>query len=683
MSATTVVARTHPSDAPILHARQLIVQAIRRRWDKGLLTRDPDGVFTAFLGAPQIDRLIAEPVDAPAGEPASEMVVDGAEPLGRLAAALSLSARQVDLVAVLLACEIDPVTTRLITYLGGNQSQFTANADLMLEIVYGPRERGTMAASALMLADLGPHAALGRYGIVVVDGQDGRSSLASGVRLHARIVQLLVEDARFDPGLVGVARLVAPDEPHAECSAESVAAVVAALGARDRLVLLEGMAGSGREIVMRAAAAAVGRPLLVVNGRGIDDERLVAAFREARLHSALLAIRDADELLEGTRLGALRQRITGFPDTIALIGSRHLAPLCHGLRPLTVVPVTLPPPDERIRLWREQLGADNGLSDEELRLTAGLYNLGIGGIGEVVQTAREAAALSGGPIVRRHLGESVRELFDADLSSIALRVEVTQEWGDLVLPDDLEQAITGIIDRIQYRGEVLGKWGFARKLGKGLGLTVLFSGEPGTGKSMVAGLIARQLGLDLYSIDLSRITSKWIGETEKNLARAFDAAEAGHVLLLFDEADSVLGRRTSDVRSSNDRNANLETNFILTRLEQFQGVAIFTTNLASAIDPAVSRRMAVHVNFPFPDADSRTELWRRLIPSQAPVEEEIDFKELARRFELSGGYIRNIVLRAAYLAARARESIGMSHLESAAEMEYRERGALHVGGRLT
>jgi SpoVK/Ycf46/Vps4 family AAA+-type ATPase len=216
-----------------------------------------------------------------------------------------------------------------------------------------------------------------------------------------------------------------------------------------------------------------------------------------------------------------------------------------------------------------------------------------------------------------------------------------------------------------------------------LGLTVLFSGEPGTGKSMVAGLIARQLGLDLYSIDLSRITSKWIGETEKNLARAFDAAEAGHVLLLFDEADSVLGRRTSDARSSNDRNANLETNYVLNRLEQFQGIAIFTTNLASAIDPAVARRMTAHVSFPFPDVQARAELWRRLLPEQAPVAGELDFELLARRFELSGGYIRNIVLRAAYLAARAGEAIGMATLQTAAEMEYRERGSLHIGGRLS
>src|SRR6185312_13371372 len=158
---------------------------------------------------------------------------------------------------------------------------------------------------------------------------------------------------------------------------------------------------------------------------------------------------------------------------------------------------------------------------------------------------------------------ALRERFNEDLSTIATRVEVTQRWEDLVLPTDLHESVRHLIARIGRRAEVLGRWGFARKLGGGLGLTVLLSGEPGTGKTLLAGLAARELGLDLYRVDLSRLTSKWLGETEKNLGRAFDAAEAGHVLLLFDEADSVLGKRSSDMKSSNDRHANLETNFIL------------------------------------------------------------------------------------------------------------------------
>jgi SpoVK/Ycf46/Vps4 family AAA+-type ATPase len=266
---------------------------------------------------------------------------------------------------------------------------------------------------------------------------------------------------------------------------------------------------------------------------------------------------------------------------------------------------------------------------------------------------------------------------------VARRVEVSQTWDDVVLPADIVESVRALTDRIAFRNEVLGDWGFARKVGKGLGLTALFSGPPGTGKSMVAGLIARKLGLDLYVIDLSRIMSKWLGETEKNLGRAFDAAEAGHVLLLFDEADTVLGKRTTNMQGANDRHANLETNFILSRLEQFQGIAIFTTNIPSAIDDAIMRRMSAHISFPFPDAEARAELWRRMIPSETPVVGRLDFAKLARDFELTGGYIRNVVLRAAYLAARERSALGPTHFERAVRGEYGERGALTVGGRLT
>jgi SpoVK/Ycf46/Vps4 family AAA+-type ATPase len=292
------------------------------------------------------------------------------------------------------------------------------------------------------------------------------------------------------------------------------------------------------------------------------------------------------------------------------------------------------------------------------------------------------ATVDRAPIARDHLARSIRQLYDTDLTTVAKRVEVTQTWDDVVLPDDVVDSIVGIVDRVAFRNEVLGEWGFGRKVGRGLGLTILFSGQPGTGKSMVSGLIARELGLELYVIDLSRIMSKWLGETEKNLGRAFDAAEAGHVLLLFDEADTLLGKRSTQMNGANDRHANLETNFILARLEQFKGIAAFTTNIASAIDPAIMRRMSANIVFPFPDVEARTQLWQRMIPAEAPTQGKIDFGKLAKDYELSGGFIRNVVLRAAFLAAREGSAIGMSHLERAARGEYGDRGALTSGGRL-
>jgi len=206
-------------------------------------------------------------------------------------------------------------------------------------------------------------------------------------------------------------------------------------------------------------------------------------------------------------------------------------------------------------------------------------------------------------------------------------------------------------------------------------MPVLFSGPPGTGKTMAAGLIAAELGLDLYQIDLSRIVSKYIGETEKQLAQVFDAAEAGHAILLFDEADSLFAKRT-EVKSSNDRYANLEVNYLLQRMESFSGITILTTNFDASIDDAFRRRLAFRIAFPLPDVDERARLWERIIPEGVPLAYDVDFEALADRFEMSGGYIRNAALRAAYLAANDRTPITMRHLTHAASLEYAAMGKL-------
>ena len=242
-----------------------------------------------------------------------------------------------------------------------------------------------------------------------------------------------------------------------------------------------------------------------------------------------------------------------------------------------------------------------------------------------------------------------------------------------MLPEDQITAVIELLARIRERPRVYEDWGFATKLGKGLGVSALFSGPPGTGKTMVAGLIARDLGVELYQVDLSKIVSKWIGETEKNLAALFDAAEAGHAILLFDEADALFGKR-SEVRSSNDRNANQEVNYLLQRMETFTGICVLTTNHETAIDEAFRRRLSVHVRFPVPEADERRRLWRAFLPAAAPVAGELGLDRLGDTFVMSGGYIRNAVVRAAFLAADERVAIGGGHLARAARLEYEAMG---------
>jgi hypothetical protein len=660
--------------AYIVRARMLLERALRRRWASGLIASD-EGSKAA------IERLLEPSAAHPDAGPAliPDHVYGSDDPVGRFSTRLALSASETDLIAVLLACEADPIAGRLITYLGGPSTPFTLTFDLLLEIVYSCRRARHSETAELAAHDLAPDRVLRRLRYVSVGHVEQRVMLGQTVRLYPRVAAWLLGNERLDADLAARAHLSPPFEPSDEMAPKDVDQVVAAFRAGGKLLLVQGPPRSGRETLCRIGAARVGRPLLVVEGRNLSSDQLVAAFREASLRGALLVLRDAGEALAGENWHRFRDGLDAVPDTVALIGIGSFGPALAQVRSSTTVTLAVPTIGDRARLWARYLGAGSGITKLDLQHIASIYNLGIDGIAGASRLAREAAGDQ--PVGRRHLAAAVRQLFDADLAQVANRVEVTQSWADIVLPEDIEESVHAIIDRVRLRAEVLGRQGFARKLGKGLGLTVLLSGEPGTGKSMVAGLVAAELGLDLYVVDLARITSKWLGETEKNLSRAFDAAEAGHVLLLFDEADSVLAKRSS-VESSNDRHANLETNFILARLEQFHGIAFFTTNLASSVDPAVSRRMSVHVKFPFPDRDLRAVLWRRMIPSDLEYEADIDFDDLADRYDVSGGFIRNIVLRAAFLAARDQRALAMIHLRDAADSEYRERGMLASGGRL-
>jgi SpoVK/Ycf46/Vps4 family AAA+-type ATPase len=333
------------------------------------------------------------------------------------------------------------------------------------------------------------------------------------------------------------------------------------------------------------------------------------------------------------------------------------------------IALPLPPEGDREQVWRRCLGSR--ARADELAAIAARYPISPG---LIERAARSGLMLAGDRSVR---WTDVQRAVSAELAErfrgIGRRVVKSESWDDLVLPDETLDAVKELLSRVRNRRLVLDDWGFGDKLAKGLGVSALFSGEPGTGKTMVAALIAADLGLELYQIDLSTLVSKYIGETEKNLARAFDAAESGHAILLFDEADSLFGKRT-EVKSSTDRYANMEVNYLLQRLEQFQGVAILTTNMTASVDDAFVRRLSVHLRFELPEEAERERLWRAMFPSRAPRSDDIDFAALARRYEFSGGHIRNAVLRAAYLAGAEDAAINGEHLRRAADLEAQEMG---------
>jgi hypothetical protein len=463
------------------------------------------------------------------------------------------------------------------------------------------------------------------------------------------------------------------------------------------IVCVEGMDGVGRRSLVAAAAAGQGRQVVAIDvarlavDRARASSELRALRRECWLRGAvpLIARVDTVSRADSRRAELLADLAEALEGEGAVLGPAFVTGGSGVELPEThrrVLRTRLDPPGEatRQKIWAQQLGLDerapevaadrDAAEPRTIPLTqvVQLYALTPGSIRRSAANARLIARgqVPSASDVRAGVQAEIQERF----AGLATRVSITQRWDDLVLPQDTLDDVRAFAARAQHASKVYEGWGFRRKLQKGLGLAALFSGPPGTGKTMVAGLIAQRLELEIYMVDLSQVVSKWVGETEKQLGKIFDAAQMGNVVLLFDEADALFAKRT-EVKSSNDRYANLEVNYLLTRLEAFGGVAILTTNLEVSVDPAFKRRLAAEVRFYAPEQAERERLWETILPREAPTEGKLDFARLADRYkELAGGHIRNAVLRAAFLAATEDSAINQALLERAAQSEYRAMG---------
>jgi SpoVK/Ycf46/Vps4 family AAA+-type ATPase len=321
---------------------------------------------------------------------------------------------------------------------------------------------------------------------------------------------------------------------------------------------------------------------------------------------------------------------------------------------------------EQLSLWRASLGSLD-LSEAVVTATANQFSFSAPTIRAIATQLRARAAAKPDEDVGVNLWTFCRQRLRSTLDGLAQRIDAKLTWDDLVLPEQQKATLRAIAAQLRQRTIVYDQWGFAAKSQRGLGLGALFHGPSGVGKTMAAEVLASELQLDLYHIDLSRVVSKYIGETEKNLGRVFDAAEENGAILLFDEADSLFGAR-SEVKDSHDRYANIEVSYLLQRMEAYRGLAILTTNMRAALDPAFLRRLRFTVAFPFPDAAQRAEIWRHVFPKDAPTR-DLQPERLAQLL-IPGGSIRNIALNAAFLAADAGEPVQMSHLLAAARTEY-------------
>ena len=352
-----------------------------------------------------------------------------------------------------------------------------------------------------------------------------------------------------------------------------------------------------------------------------------------------------------------------------------------GHRPVVLFEINKPTAIEQIEIWKHELSSRVPSVNGEVEPLVAQFNLNCNAIRLVADqaTTRERIASPSDLENSDHLNpphndglaeqlwEACRQQSRPRLEGLAQRIEPVSSWDDLVLPEKQKDTLSTVAIHVRRRSKVYREWGFAAKSARGLGISALFAGPSGTGKTMAAEVLAADLRLDLYRIDLSQIVSKYIGETEKNLRRVFDAAEEGEAVLLFDEADALFGKR-SEVKDSHDRYANIEVSYLLQRMEAYRGLAILTTNRKSAIDQAFMRRIRFVVEFPYPEPAQRAEIWRRVFPSHTPTE-NLRIDRLAR-LNAAGGHIRNIAMGAAFLAADAGEPVRMAHLLTAARNEF-------------
>jgi AAA+ superfamily predicted ATPase len=546
----------------------------------------------------------------------------------------------------------------------------------------------------ILLGELGETAPLVRYRLVRVAAP--RGWVPEGPLLHApvavpdRVVRWLHGETHFEgTRFERSARLVrgADNASFDEATRAMLdRALFRTAGGGARLPsVVAGPALSGKTTAVACAADARGAIVLELDLHALvfaadPLDTIQDVVREACLHDAVLLVRHAEVLLEDRRAN-LRHAVAGAMADgrlwVVLTTRGEVADLLRMAAGTQLLRLEMPSETEQLRLWHRALPASIARTAD--LVPEGLvrrYQLAPGDITEAAHAAIAAASRQSAPVSLAHMTDAVRGRLRHRLKDIADVVTTTVEWDDIVLREDIVDRIIELLSVVQYEHLVMDQWGFSKRFSYGRGLSALFSGAPGTGKTMIAGLIAKELGLELFRVDLSRVVSKWVGETEKNLGTAFDEAKHARAILLFDEADALFGKRT-EVRSSNDRYANLETNYLLQRIEAFEGIVLMTTNRDTQIDEAFRRRLRFRIEFPTPDASERELLWRSMIPITAPLGHDVDFQHLADRFQMTGGYIKNAAMRAAFLAATSdAKVISQAVLEKAAALEWEEMGKL-------
>jgi hypothetical protein len=579
----------------------------------------------------------------------------------RLAAErLGLDPLDTAVLAVCAAPELNPVYGRLYAYLHDDVTRKLPSPGLVARLVAGDG-----VAPGEVLARFARDAPLRRLGALRLIDERGQTPIADRAVKVADPVAALLLGADLDEVAQDGRLRREPVPATAPGRAEVLQGLRALVACDTHLPLL--VIGPDAPALL---AAALDTPLLIVDTADAGDGALM---RESRLIAALEGRRRCFDGLEALDPGARRSALRALAavDERALVcGMGQDAAVALGDRTAITVEVPLPSFAERRAAWALHAGVDD-VDD-----VAAKFRLSMGQIADAAEVARHTAAVEGaGPPRREHLDLGARRASSGRLGELAVRLDPSFGWDQLVLPEKQLDILRSISGYLRHRELVLSEWGYGRTVARVQGLKTLFAGESGTGKTMAAQVLARDLGLELFRIDLATVVSKYIGETEKNLDRIFVAAEGSNAILFFDEADALFGRR-SEVSDSHDRYANIEVAYLLQKMEAYSGAVILATNFRHNIDEAFLRRLDHVIDFPFPEPEDRERIWRLVLPAEAPLEADIDVGFLATQFKLSGGGIRNASLAAAFLAAEDGRVIGMRHLVMGVALEYGKLGRL-------
>jgi hypothetical protein len=636
-----------------------------------------------YITADDVQRLVrrsaGEPLLAGAERGTDAAMADGSR-FPWLQQAFDLETIDLDIVLIALAPETDLRYERLFAYLQDDVTRRRPTVDLALNLLCASREAKIAARGRFA-----PDAPLMRHKLLLL-GSDGTLPppplLAHFLKLEDPVVRFLLGQAGIDARLQSIARLeTSPVHQQGTNPGATDQAIAQAMASGSKPHFhLDGPASGEKEAATARLAASLRLPILTANlGKvaaltGEFESTLDVLFREAQLLNAVLYLEDVDALLAPDKVPAaeaLQSRLEQSNNVVIAAGECPCGPR---FRTMTSVQVVEPGFHERRALWACEL-LDQGISADsrEIDELASRYRLSDTQIRCAVSSAVRQTALGQTKPGTTDLARASRLQLRRDPGTLARKVVPFYRWDDLVLPTDQVAQLKELCRQARYRHVVYGDWGFDRKLSLGKGLSALFSGPPGTGKTMAVEVIANDLGLELYKIDLSQVVSKYIGETEKNMDKLFTEARAGNAILFFDECDALFGKRTT-VQDAHDRYANIEIAYLLQKLDEHDGLTILASNLRQNLDAAFTRRLTFIVEFPFPDDDSRRRIWQSIWPTQVPRSKDLDLDFIATQFKLPGGAVKNIAVAAAFLAAEDRSELTTEHLLWATRREVEKSG---------